>query len=83
MKRCKDQGCNEIYYNDVRHQRKGSECGMYCLYTLICLLRGKSFYDICKNIVDDDKMNSFRDILFAEEKPRRESIEKALPTLCI
>ncbi len=83
LKRCKDQGCTEIYYNDVRHQRKGSECGMYCLYTLICLLRGKSFYDICKNIVDDDKMNAFRDILFAEETPRRDAIEKALPTLCL
>jgi hypothetical protein len=47
------------------------------------LLRGKSFYDICKNIVDDDKMNVFRDILFAEETPRREAIEKALPELCL
>ena len=82
LKRCKEQGIEHVYFNDIRHQRKGSECGMYCLFVLICLLRGRPFYDISKNIVDDDTMNAFRDVLFAEEKPRRESIEKALPTLC-
>jgi hypothetical protein len=83
MERCKDQGCDNIFYNDIRHQRKGSECGMYCLFVIICLLRGRPFYNICKQIVDDDVMNSFRDILFAEEKPRKESIDTALPRLCI
>jgi hypothetical protein len=82
LKRCKEQGIEHVYYNDIRHQRKGSECGMYCLFVLICLLRGRPFYNISKNIVDDDTMNAFRDVLFAEEKPRREAIEKALPTLC-
>ena len=83
LKRCKEQGIETIQWNDIRHQRKGSECGMYCLFVIICLLRGqKSFLDICKHVVDDDTMNSFRDILFAEEKPRRESLEKALPRLC-
>ena len=82
LKRCKDQGIEHVYYNDIRHQRKGSECGMYCLFVIICLLRGRPFYNISKNIVDDDTMNAFRDVLFAEEKPRREAIEKALPTLC-
>lgn len=83
LERCKKQGCTDVYYNDIRHQRKGSECGMYCLYCIICLIRGRPFYTICKNIVDDDTMNSFRDILFAEETPRKEAIEKALPMLCI
>lgn len=81
LTRCKEQGCERVYWNDIRHQRKGSECGMYCLFTIICLLRGCPFYKICKRIVDDDTMNAFRDILFAEEKPRRDAIEKALPTL--
>jgi len=83
LERCKQQGCNKIYYNDIRHQRKGSECGMYCLYVIICLLRGKSFYTICKDIIDDDNMNVFRDILYAEEKPRKEAIDVALKKLCI
>jgi len=56
---------------------------MYCLYVIICLLRGKPFYTICKNIVDDDTMNAFRDILYAEEKPRKEAIDVALKKLCI
>ena len=83
LERCKQQGCDKIYYNDIRHQRKGSECGMYCLYVIICLLRGKPFYTICKDIVDDDTMNTFRDILYAEEKPRKEAIDIALKKLCI
>lgn len=83
LKRCKDQGCKNVYYNDIRHQRKGSECGMYSLFVIICLLNGKEFATICKNVVDDDTMNKFRDVLFAEENPRRDSLEKALKTLCI
>lgn len=83
LARCRDQGCTKVYYNDIRHQRKGSECGMYCLFVIICLLRDRPFYEICKNVIDDDTMNAFRDILFAEEKPRREAIEIAMPKLCI
>lgn len=83
MLRMHKQLCTHIFYNDIRHQRKGSECGMYCLFVIICLLKGRSFIDICSNIVSDDTMNSFRDILFATETPRREAIEKALPKLCI
>lgn len=83
LKRCKDQGCKNIYYNDIRHQRKGSECGMYCLFVIICLLNGKDFATLCKNIIDDDTMNSFRDVIFAAAKPRHGALEKALKTLCI
>jgi hypothetical protein len=79
--RLRRQGIQHTYFNDVRHQRKGSECGMYCLYTLLSLLLGRSFYDVCVNRVDDDTMNALRDVLFATEAPRRESIEKALRLL--
>jgi hypothetical protein len=82
LTRMHSQGIKNIYFNDIRHQRKDSECGMYCLFTIICLLHGRSFYDIATHVVDDDTMNSFRDILFAEEKPRHESIEKGLKLLC-
>lgn len=76
--RLRKQGIQHTYYNDVRHQRKGSECGMYCLYTIISLVLGKRFYDICVNIVDDDTMNALRDVLFASESPRIQAIERAL-----
>jgi len=82
FKRLHAQGVKNIFFNDIRHQRKDSECGMYCLFTIICLLHGRSFYDIATHVVDDDTMNSFRDILFAEENPRRDSIEKGLKLLC-
>jgi hypothetical protein len=83
LKRCMDQGCDNVYYNDIRHQRKGSECGMYCLIVIICLLKGRPFYNICKNIIADDIANAFRDILFAEENPRKEALDVALDKLCI
>ena len=83
LKRCKEQGCDKIYYNDIRHQRKGSECGMYCLFVIICLIHNKPFYDICKNVVDDDTMVKFRDILFASEHISQETIDTAIDTLCI
>ncbi len=75
LRRMRDQGIAHTYYNDIRHQYKGSECGMYCLYTIISLILGKSFYNVCKQIVDDDTMNSLRDILFATAKPRKESVK--------
>jgi hypothetical protein len=83
LKRCKEQGCENIYYNDIRHQRKGSECGMYCLIVLICLLHGKPFYNICKNIIDDDTMVDFRDVLYASENPSKDAIDKAVDTFCV
>jgi len=76
LERCKEQGCETILYNDIRHQRKDSECGMYCLYTIICLIKGRSFQSVCMDIVKDDTMNAFRDILFASVEPRKEAKTK-------
>jgi hypothetical protein len=83
LSRCHAQGIQKVFYNDIQHQRKGSECGMYCLFVIICLLRDKPFFDICKNVINDDIINAFRDILFAEEHPRKDAIDVALPKLCI
>ena len=69
LRRCREQGCKQIIWNDIRHQRKKSECGTYCMYIIISLLKGKSFSDLCKNRVDDDMMNAARDLLYATENP--------------
>lgn len=82
LEKCKEQGCDTILYNDIRHQRKDSECGMYCLYVIICLLKGRSFQAICTDIIRDDTINAFRDVLFATEKPRREALNKVVQKLC-
>ena len=69
LRRCKEQGCKQIIWNDMRHQRKKSECGTYCMYVIISLLKGKTFPELCKNRVDDDTMNAIRDLLYATERP--------------
>jgi len=69
LRRCKEQGCKQIIWNDMRHQRKKSECGTYCMYIIISMLHGKSFAELCKNRVDDDTMNAFRDLLYATARP--------------
>jgi hypothetical protein len=81
LRRCRDQGCETVQWNDIRHQRKQSECGTYCMYVLISLLKGRSFDDICKNRVDDDTMNALRDILYATEKPRALALKEAAKVL--
>ena len=82
LERCKEQGCETVLYNDIRHQRKDSECGMYCLYVIICLLKGNDFHKICMDIVNDDTVNAFRDVIFSTEKPRKEAFDAAVQKLC-
>lgn len=74
LRRCRDQGCRNIYWNDIRHQRKSIECGTYCMYIIISLLKGKSFAELCRNRVDDDTMNGIRDLLYATVDPRPEAV---------
>ena len=71
MNKLKTQGTElgynmQIKLNNVRHQYKNSECGVYCLYFLTSLLEGKSFDEIIKNIISDDKMNAKRKDFFAK-----------------
>ena len=69
MNRLKQQGSEighniKIKLNNVRHQYKNSECGVYCIYFLTSLLDGKNFNNIIKNIVDDDTINTYRQKYF-------------------
>jgi hypothetical protein len=83
LRRCKDQGCSEIVWNDIRHQRKQTECGTYCMYIILSLLSGKSFVSLCKDKIDDDTIAAFRDVLYASEKPSSNitTIDKAISLL--
>jgi hypothetical protein len=83
LRRCREQGCKQIIWNDVRHQRKKSECGTYCLYIIISLLKGQSFDYLCKNPVDDDTINALRDLLYATERPSELAIKKAVNILSL
>ena len=53
-------------YNARRFQYGGSECGMFSMYFIICMLCGISFKDFCKDSVNDDYMLQLRKILFAK-----------------
>ena len=63
--------CNEhcveprLYFNDIRHQRKNSECGMYSIYFITELLAGRDFKDVIQTIMPDDKINSYRKRYFS------------------
>lgn len=78
LRRCREQGCKKILWNDIRHQRKKSECGTYCMYMIISLLKGATFHELCTNRVDDDTMNSIRDLLYATERPREEAVKEGV-----
>lgn len=71
MNKLKTQGAEinyniEIKINNIRHQYKNSECGVYCIYFLTSLLEGKTFDNIIKNIISDDNMNAKRKHFFSK-----------------
>jgi hypothetical protein len=54
----------ELSYNKTRHQRKDSECGMYCLYFQYACLLGLPM----DKRIPDDVINGFRGLLFRVPK---------------
>lgn len=71
MERLKSQ-CNDlgirsrIQYNNVRHQYKNSECGVYCLNFILQLLKGRSFNSIKNDRLDDETIFKKRRIFFVK-----------------
>jgi len=57
-------GC-VLGYNARRYQRGGTECGMFSMYFLICMIHGIPFEQFCKDAVDDQMMLQLRPILFS------------------
>jgi hypothetical protein len=56
----------ELGYNARKFQFGDSECGMFSMYFIICMMCGISFEDFCKDSVSDDFMLELRKILFAK-----------------
>lgn len=54
----------DIRYNNIQHQFKNSECGVYSINFIARLIEGESFDQITQNITKDDKMNLNREIYF-------------------
>jgi hypothetical protein len=56
----------ELGYNARKFQYGDSECGMFSMYFIICMMCGISFKDFCKDSVSDDYMLQLRKILFSK-----------------
>ena len=55
----------KLSYNSRRFQFGNSECGMYSLYFLICMLEGEPFKKFCRRAPRDSVMLELRRILFS------------------
>jgi hypothetical protein len=77
FERCKQQGTTKILFNDIRHQRKMSECGMYSIYFMVAMLFGKSFSEICLDELTDRRMLLLRKIFFSNESVTKEELNEA------
>ena len=56
----------ELGFNARKFQYGDSECGMFSMYFIICMLCGISFKNFCKDSVNDDYMLQLRKVLFAK-----------------
>ena len=59
------KGC-QLGYNARRFQYGSSECGMFSMYFIICMMNGIPFRSFCKDSVNDKMMLELRKILFAK-----------------
>lgn len=55
----------ELKYNGRRFQFGNSECGMYCMYFLICMINRVSFKTFVRHTVPDKYMLELRRVLFS------------------
>lgn len=54
----------DIRFNNIQHQFKNTECGVYSINFILRCVKGESFDDITKNITNDDDMNNCRNVYF-------------------
>jgi len=52
------------FYNNIRFQYGGSECGVYSIYFQTQLLNGIKFKDVIRNIMDDNTINKKRNYYY-------------------
>lgn len=56
----------QMGYNARKFQYGNSECGMFSMYFIICMICGISFKNFCKDSVSDNFMLQLRKVLFAK-----------------
>jgi hypothetical protein len=55
----------QLGFNARRFQYSNTECGMFSMYFLVCMIYGISFKNFCKEVTKDSMMLDLRSILFA------------------
>ena len=55
----------QLGFNARRFQYSNTECGMYSMYFLVCMIYGISFKNFCKEATKDETMLALRKILFS------------------
>ena len=53
--------------NGRQFQRSNTECGVYSLYFIVCMINGEEFKGFCKHAIPDKWMYKFRRIFFDTE----------------
>ena len=67
MKALRIQAPNaQLGYNARRFQLSTSECGMYSMFFIICMIQGIPFKTFCKHRIPDKFMLELRRVLFSE-----------------
>jgi hypothetical protein len=51
-------------YNKIRFQRGNSECGVYSMYFVLQMARGRTFKDVTEAILLDEEIQKFRSVYF-------------------
>lgn len=56
----------KVHYdcNTYRHQYKNSECGVFSMYFILEMLRGRTFKSVTSNIILDDEIRQMRQVYF-------------------
>ena len=72
VKRVQEQCLNinkdiQFLYNDIKHQHKNTECGVYCLLFLVSMLKGEDFKNYINHERNDKEMEKFREFFFVSE----------------
>ena len=67
LDQAKKLGKNNMVYriNNVRHQYKNSECGIYCINFIVEMLKGADFDEFINRKINDIDMNKKRDFYFS------------------
>ena len=57
----------EIFSNKTQHQSRNTECGIYCMYFIFCMLENEPFSEYCNKPIMDQLMICFRSKFFEDK----------------